>query len=715
MRVNSILYGVTSMPFFLTRLRHFLESTRQRHEVGLHLDIISAYGAGHQQPGQHGLGLHHRYLPQAHEVYFLELFWQTYYFSFPILNEGRFRGEYKALWADAAPGAPRKASPLMDIVLALCIQLGSFVIRPDSQGQDRAEGSDLGSDGSVSQSKPPLEPSTSCAAPLAGFHYYQRCQDAIDKTIESPSITTVQCYIFTIVYLCEAGLLNRAQVVAGKAIMMAILLGLPNEPLSSDPEPEKEVARRTWWSLYILDTKLSMEIGRPPIISPEHSTCHPPSDSSEVALWLGPHYSFDETCPTWLGFQTQTLRLHNAVRTARAVLYTKYDAVVGHNGYADFVTNSAAREECALLLTEQMKELSAWAGQLPWGYIVPRTRGGRPYSTDRSPLDLKPDVLIHCQRQRLLLELQYHQYCMSLCQPFICLAPRSPDDAPTPVSDSRAAVALDHATTLTSMIHQALTSSEALSGIYHVLRWQTNALFTMLGFAYAFPVGGSAAAARRAVQTAIAVVDMYRDLVPEARPAAHITRVLAEDVATVVSGLHPTTATATATATAATAISAENSNKGGGGSSSSSWPPAPSMVLGSAAATVVATATSLAAADTMMPPTRTETKQTTSHIYPDHDRHKSDQLRQDVAMPMVPPVAVPAADKMLDLSFLDYLEEDSHGGGYSMETTASVQTLWASLEPGSGVVGPSGADLWGSVIGGDVDASLQDDPSARAR
>ncbi|KAI3332376.1 fungal-specific transcription factor domain-containing protein [Xylariaceae sp. AK1471] len=537
-RVDSIPYGVTSLPFFLTRMDQFLQTSRQQSQLRLDLDIFTcAAGAGQartpRSPALDTNRLHpqqdmstactYEYLPRAQETLYLDLFWQTHYFSFPILNEGQFRKEYKSLWDESPTGGLRKASPLVDIVVALCIQLGGFLVRQSNHESDSNSRSHHNNGSSPDYSSPSL----------GGYQYYRRCQETIDRMIESPSIDNVQCYIFSIVYLYEAGLLNRAHVVAGKAIMMAMMLGLPDEPQSDEPEPQKEVARRTWWSLYILDAKLSMEVGRPPMIGPSHSTCHLPSDSNDVARWLGPHYSFDDSCPTWLGFQTQTLRLLDAVRSVRSVLYTRYDAVVGANGYKDFVSNATAREECACLLTEQMKELNAWARQVPGGYLVSR-RDGQSFSTDRTPLEFEVDMIIHCQRQRLLLELQYHQYCMSLYQPFICF--ESVVDELTPVSDAKAAAALAHAMTLTSMIHQTLTNTEALSGIYHVFRWQKNALFTMLGFAYTFPITGSATATRRSIELAIAVIDMYRDILPEAGPVAAVARVLAEDVGAIVAG-----------------------------------------------------------------------------------------------------------------------------------------------------------------------------------
>ncbi|KAI0437789.1 hypothetical protein F4803DRAFT_555673 [Xylaria telfairii] len=538
--VDSIFYGVTSMPFFLSRMDQFLQTGLQRPQLDLDLDVFTYATStsrdtrssrapiqlvNYINPPQDTIkSSADGYLPRAQESLFLDLFWQTHYFGFPILNEAQFRREYKSLWDESPGGGPRKASPLVDIVTALCIQLGGFLVRQRGQ----AGGFD---DRNQPGQKPSPDYKTSS---LGGFQYYRRCQDAIDQMTESPSIEHVRCSIFSIVYLYEAGLLNSAHVAAGKAIMMAMILGLPNEPQAGEPEPQREVARRTWWSLYILDAKLSMEVGRPPLIGPSHSTCQLPSDSNDVARWLGPHYSFDDSCPTWLGFQTQTLRLLDAVLSVRSVFLAKYDSIVGSNGYKDFVSDAVAREECACLLTERMKDINEWARQVPGGYLVAR-RHGQPLSTDRTPLMFEANMIIHCQRQRLLLELQYHEYCMSLYQPFICFA--SSADELTPVSDAKATAALAHAMTLTSMIHQTLTNTEALSGIYHVYRFQKNALFTMLGFAYTFPINGSAAATRKSIEMAIAVIEMYRDILPEAGPVAAVGRVLAEDASSVLGNI----------------------------------------------------------------------------------------------------------------------------------------------------------------------------------
>ncbi|KAK8041123.1 hypothetical protein PG994_014130 [Apiospora phragmitis] len=509
-RVGSILWGMASWPFFLVRLNQYLHAARPHLDV----DLLACVAGMPASPWLRPDALSASFLPIYQERHFLSLFWQTHYFSFPFVSEAQFRREYHELTADTAPSATRKPSPLVDIVLALCIQLGSLRMNRAGDAQ------------------------TKCPS-LAGFQYYRRGQQAIDQTIETPNLRTVQCYVYSIVYLLEAGFLNRAQVVAGKAITVALLLGLSHEPPLDIPEPEREVARRTWWSLYSLDALLSMEVGRPPMISASHSTCQLPTDSLEVAQWLAPHYRHDDSCPPWVGFQTQTLHLFRAVRPVRAAFNATYDAVIGQNSYDVFVNNGEAREECARALMEPIKELEQWTQAVPSGYVVPRKEGRAFSQGERSTLDLdlKPNVLIHCQRQRLLLEMQYYNQCMALYQPFICVGAGAgaESSSPTPLSDGMAATGLGYAVALTSMIYQALTGSEALSGAYSVLRLQKNALFAIIGFAYTFPLTQRDAIGR-ALDEGLAVVERYQDALPDARATAAAVRALSDDIGTVMHG-----------------------------------------------------------------------------------------------------------------------------------------------------------------------------------
>ncbi|KAK2591578.1 hypothetical protein QQS21_010729 [Conoideocrella luteorostrata] len=515
-RVGSMLYGVVSLPFLLARMDHFLDSSQPQ----LRLNIVSSVGGVGMPAWLPSDTAGVNYLLPHQEVQLLAIFWQTRYFTFPVLNERQFRRDYQVLVAETGPRTPRRASPLIDIILALCIQMGSFRTR---QANSQFSGS-----GDTSMS--------GCAS-LAGFQYYRRCQEVIDETMEAPSITTVQCCLFSIVYLYEAGLINSAQITTGKALILATILGLQSEPPPGDSEPEREVSRRTWWGLYALDILLSLEDGRQPMIDPTKVSCQPPSDSAEVAQWLAPNYQHDDACPSWLGFQTHTLSLLQIALSVRSGFCDEYDRVAGKDGYEGFVRNVEARERCASYIAERMKEVDAWARDVPTGYFAPR-REGEPFSTEPSTLDLdpNPNILVHFQRQRILLELQYHQLCMTSYQSFICFA--SPVNVSTPLSDSRAIAALNHAITLTTIVHQVVTTSDVLNGVYYIFRWLKNALFVMIGYAYAFSSSSHKETALKAVETAIVVVNLYIGTLPEARATANIARTLADNLGTMMSDVY---------------------------------------------------------------------------------------------------------------------------------------------------------------------------------
>ncbi|KAI9166309.1 Patulin cluster transcription factor patL [Paramyrothecium foliicola] len=509
-RPVSNLRGTTSLSFLLDRMQQYLQTNRTQ----LGVDVL-ACSACPPSPSRLTMDSSSaNFLSPDHELQALSLFWRSHYFSFPIFNEGQLRNEFRALFANSGPGRSRGASPLLDIILALCIQLASSSVLASNDGDYH-------------------DPYPS----LAGFQYYRRCQEALNYMIETPDLVTVRCYIFSIVYLYEAGLLNRAQVTASKAVLTATMLGLSQEPSTTESEPEKELSRRTWWALYTLDGKLSMETGRPSIIPASSSTCQLPTDSTEFAEWFAPHYQHDPACPPWLGFQTQTLRLVQVVRTIRSTFEARFNEVVGDAGFDAFISDGTVREECARCLSEEMKDVDAWVEQVPKGYQVAR-KEGHAFSRGRFTLDLapNPNILIHCQRQRLLLELQYHHLCMSLYQFFICFSASS--DISTPLADSNASAALYHAVALTSMMHQALTTSEALGDTYHIYRFQKHALFIMLAYAYTFPLSHAKNTTQKSIELAIAVIDMYRPAISEAGSIATMARALVHDLSTVTKSFH---------------------------------------------------------------------------------------------------------------------------------------------------------------------------------
>jgi hypothetical protein len=506
--LTSTYYGESSLSFFLQRMSSFLATLQSQPQ--LQLDIVMS--ADDTILLSLADGLTSDFLQRSQEDHYLELFWQTHQVSYPIIDEADFRKQYQSLWSNLPPNTPRRSSAVVDIVLALCIQQGTcFLPKSDD-------------------ASPPYNA-------LAGFNYYQRCQALLDEANDTPSTLTVQCYVFSIVYLCEAGLSNKAQVMMGKAVMMAIIMGLNYEPPSDHPEPQRELTRRIWWSLYILDTQLGIEVGRTFITAACQIGCRLPADSPELAKSLSPLNMFFDSGITWLGFQNQTLHFLDTVRSISTAFHTESETVMRAHNTVDFYSNGEIQEECARFLTELMKDLNSWAKELPTGYKMPR-RGGEPLSTDRTPLEIDHDVPLSYQRQRVVLELQYHLHSLILYRPFIRFT--RPRDMSTPVCDSKATSSLNHAIALTNMIYQALTSSDILNGLNQVFHWQKNAMFTMVGFVYTYPISHHAAATRKAIETAISVVQMYSATLPEADSVAHIARSLTKRVESIIRGFQGT-------------------------------------------------------------------------------------------------------------------------------------------------------------------------------
>jgi hypothetical protein len=98
------------------------------------------------------------FLTHTQEDCFLSLCWRTDHCAFPILNEANFKIHHGSLRVDfPALGTSRHLSPLVDIVLAICIQYGTAdVTRNDGSQHSKSivDGSD---------------------ATIAGRDYYRRC------------------------------------------------------------------------------------------------------------------------------------------------------------------------------------------------------------------------------------------------------------------------------------------------------------------------------------------------------------------------------------------------------------------------------------------------------------------------------------------------------------------------------------------------------------
>ena len=60
-------------------------------------------------------------LTRSQQDFLIDLYWMWYHPIYPIIDENEFGKVYQALWPEPA-ATSRRPSPLIDIVIALCIQ-----------------------------------------------------------------------------------------------------------------------------------------------------------------------------------------------------------------------------------------------------------------------------------------------------------------------------------------------------------------------------------------------------------------------------------------------------------------------------------------------------------------------------------------------------------------------------------------------------------------
>ncbi|KAE8393108.1 fungal-specific transcription factor domain-containing protein [Aspergillus alliaceus] len=439
------------------------------------------------------------YLTEIQEEYFLGLFWHSYHCMYQILDEAEFRQHYRSLWTES--GAARKPSALVDIVLALCMQYGVSVLS--------RSGSDFKTD------------VDSTDATIAGRALYRRSQSLLNNELESPSLVTLQCHIFTLIYLCNASFQNMAHNLLATAVRTAHILGLHLEPPEDLPLAQRELRRRIWWTLYSIEVKTCMKLGRPWSMQMEEITCRLPSDDRQLAFASGSNFASSGNT-TWLTYSVQMIKLVMSARAIYSAFYDRCADVLTATGGKSLYANPASLETCADFLFSSMGCLESWLRDLPEAMMTKRKNMGQAFSTDASGLDIERFAPEWLQRQRVLLELLYHNLVMNMTRPFITFLskPRSP----TPKADESAERSVNHAMAITLIMHQMLTETKLLNGWHEAFQWQWNAALTMIGFIIAYPTSPTTAEVRKVIDTATAVFDIMGMSFATAANAANVTR-----------------------------------------------------------------------------------------------------------------------------------------------------------------------------------------------
>ncbi|KAI5919613.1 fungal-specific transcription factor domain-containing protein [Camillea tinctor] len=489
-------YGPSSQYYFISRMNTYLAALFQQLYPDNYLQL--KFGPkSFTAPDDNLADTEHRssFLKPTQEEYFLDLFWQSEH--------------YKSLLTK--PGEPRKPSALVDIVIAVSMQIGT-AITPRN----------------LPRASPKTEDEEEDDSTIAGGLYYRRCQRLLVTEQEAPSIRTLQCQILSGTYLCSASFHNMAHSMLSISIRTAHMLGLHHEPADDVPVATKEMRKRLWWFLYTLEGKTCMKLGRPFFIDLATSSCTLLADDYRTASLAGSTFSPVDEHTTWLTYSQESTRLVSAAREAHTAFYNKYSEIyTGERGQTIY-DDPVALERYAEFLSYTIKGLHSWTHSVPQGLITRRKGDGVAFSTDFSPLDIEPFAPLWLQRQRLLLELLYHNLAMNLYRPFILFPSTSeicPPPAPTTLAHATSSV--KHAMALTHIMHQVFSESEIMAGWHESFQWQWNCALTLVGYLFAHPNTSIASSVRHAVNLALVVFEIFSRTIAAASSAAMVLRDLA--------------------------------------------------------------------------------------------------------------------------------------------------------------------------------------------
>lgn len=506
-------YGPSSLFYFIGRITSFLSFTQQQRR-DLTVQMLPTNPAGSLLDGNftrttvpernpdrrpiHPAGQGELITPgdvflgRTQEEYFIGLFWQSYNATLSILDEAEFKNHHRSLWT--ASNDARKSSALVDIVIALCMQYGISMM-PDTSQNGVAGNSD------------------------AGGSYYRRCQLLLTYEQENPTISTLQCHLLSCIYLRYRSFQNTADSACGLAVRTAYTLGLHLEPPATMPPHERELWKRLWWALYVLDGKIGLKLGRPFLVHRSSAEPDLPDDRNDVVTPPGHDFARLEGDITWLSFNLQSTKLFLTARKAHTALYSnKLNIPEGQTVW----DNSQALDALAEALQPYMKDMEEWANNVPDGLKTKRLAGGSPFSTDESGVEIEQFAPLWLQRQRLLLEQMYHNLCTNLCRPFISFA-STPESTPSLAYQMATKCAL-HAITLTRITHTVLSSTSVLAGWHEMFQWQWDAAMTVVGYVLAYPAGAVTIAARRMLDLSVEVFGIFGSGFAVARSAARIVR-----------------------------------------------------------------------------------------------------------------------------------------------------------------------------------------------
>lgn len=401
------------------------------------------------------------------ELECLRIFWQSYLCACPVFDLERFLCHHSSLWNNPfRTDNYRDDSPLVDIVLAICIQYGMGHLH-DSCAAGTGTADDDHDD--VLHS---VDPSN------AGRWYFQRCHTLLKTHIEKPSILLLQCQLLSVIYLRDASLLNSALSMSAAAIQTAYFMGLHLEESQFLDRHERELSKRLWSLCFALEGKLSMDAGQPFLAQNLGITL--PADDYELASSAAELFvPSSKLSITWLTYHVEHVKL---IQVAREVYcnISPYATPLFSSRTVDDPSTRAFDE----ILTHELKKLESW-----WADVPPSLRyqeeGRREECDSGIPTKDQNHTPLWLRMQGAILALLYHDVIMNLARPVIVFPLLNARPSPSHSSASVNAVeCLNHAIAATNIVHRAIGKTEPLHGWHRAYQIQWDAALSMIMFAF---------------------------------------------------------------------------------------------------------------------------------------------------------------------------------------------------------------------------------------
>jgi hypothetical protein len=194
-------------------------------------------------------------------------------------------------------------------------------------------------------------------------------------------------------------------------------------------------------------------------------------------------------------------------------------------------------QELPKVIATGMNKMRAWAESVPLALRTERRQDGKPFSTDLSEIEMEPFAPLWLRRQRLMLELGYHELmltigrsCMSQSLNLAGHSRNTPIYTCCETAEIADASAL-HAAATTQILHQIYKEHDILNGWYEPFNCQWNATITLVGFILLYQNNSPVSSiAYKALDQSIEVLERMGDFFGTAASATFVARDLYQRV-----------------------------------------------------------------------------------------------------------------------------------------------------------------------------------------